>query len=252
MLKIGLSGCNGKMGRVITSIVDNINDVQIVFGVSKTVDKYENSYKVYSDTDEIKEICDVVIDFSSVDNLENILKYCLRNNTPIVIATTGFNREEENYIKTTSQKIAILKTTNTSVGVNLILELAKLATNALYGDFDIEIVEKHHNQKVDAPSGTAKTIASTINKELENNMKYNYGRNEIGKRDKNEIGMHAIRGGSIVGEHTIIFAGEDEIIEIKHEALSKAIFAKGAIKASRYMKDKTSGMYNMQDLINNI
>lgn len=174
-----------------------------------------------------------------------------KNNTPIVIATTGLNIEDDKKIEDASKNIPIFKSANMSIGVNLLIDLVKKAALALQDNFDIEIIEKHHNKKVDAPSGTALMIADAINEELDNSMEYKYGREgKSAKREGNEIGIHAIRGGTIPGEHTVIFAGLDEIVEVKHTALSKNIFASGAVKAAKFIVNKENGLYKMENLMN--
>ena len=250
MIKIGISGCNGSMGRVLTNIIDEMEDIKIVFGIDRNVNLYPNKYPVYETFSKINEKCDVIIDFSNSSVLYELLSYCINTNTGIVIATTGLSEEQEMKIKDASKKTPIFRSPNTSLGINLVLDLVKKSTNILNGEFDIEIIEKHHNKKIDAPSGTARMIARAINEEMNNSMQYNYGRvGETLKRDKSEIGIHAIRGGNIVGEHTVIFAGMDEIIEIKHIALSKSIFARGAIRAAKYISNKEPNLYSMKSLI---
>jgi len=252
MINVVVSGCNGAMGRVLTKVIDETEDMTIVAGIDKNKDLYKNNYPVYESPLLIKEKCDVIIDFSNTSNLNGLLEYSVNNNIALVIATTGFSKEEEEKIKEVSKQIIIFKSSNMSLGVNLLINLSKQATNTLGNITDIEIIEKHHNKKVDAPSGTAKMIANAINEELDNSMEFNYGR--IGtdvKRKENEIGIHAVRGGTITGDHTVIFAGLDEIIEIKHTALSKKVFAQGAIKAAQYILNKENGLYDMNNLINN-
>ena len=252
MINVVVSGCNGAMGRVLTKVIDETEDMTIVAGIDKNKDLYKNNYPVYESPLLIKEKCDVIIDFSNTSNLNGLLEYSVNNNIALVIATTGFSKEEEEKIKEVSKQIIIFKSSNMSLGVNLLINLSKQATNTLGNITDIEIIEKHHNKKVDAPSGTAKMIATAINEELDNSMEFNYGR--IGtdaKRKENEIGIHAVRGGTITGDHTVIFAGLDEIIEIKHTALSKKVFAQGAIKAAQYILNKENGLYDMNNLINN-
>ena len=251
MLKVGLSGCNGVMGRVVNSVIDKLDDVEIVYGIDRSVDKFENSYKVYESVESVEEICDVIIDFSNPANLNGLLNLCVAKKIPLVIATTGISEHQEENIKKASEFIAIFKSSNTSLGVNVLIDLVKKATSVLGESFDIEIIEKHHNKKLDAPSGTAHMIANAINEEMDNTMEYKYGREgKTSKREPKEVGIHAIRGGTIPGEHTVVFAGMDEVIEIKHEALSKAIFAKGAVEAAKFVSDKECGVYNMNDLIN--
>ncbi|WP_296646357.1 4-hydroxy-tetrahydrodipicolinate reductase [Romboutsia sp. 13368] len=252
MIKVVISGCNGAMGRALTEVISGIEDVSIVAGIDKKINAYENEYPVYESPLLLKEECDVIIDFSNPSNLNDLLKYGVINNVGLVIATTGFNEEEENKIKEASSSTRIFKSSNMSLGINVLINLVKQATNILGETFDIEIIEKHHNKKVDAPSGTAKMIANAINDELNNAMEFNYGREgNDSKRKENEIGIHAIRGGTIPGEHTVVFAGLDEVIDIKHLALSKKVFAKGAVESAKYIADKENGLYTMDDLINN-
>ena len=252
MLKVVISGCNGAMGRALTEVISSIEDVSIVAGIDKKINAYENEYPVYPSPLLLKEKCDVIIDFSNPSNLNELLEYGVINNVGLVIATTGFNKEEENKIKEASINTRIFKSSNMSLGINILINLSKQATNILGNITDIEIIEKHHNKKVDAPSGTAKMIANAINTELNDSMEFNYGRNgNDAKRKENEIGIHAIRGGTISGEHTVIFAGLDEIVEIKHVALSKKVFAQGSIKAAQYILNKENGLYDMDNLMNN-
>ncbi len=251
MLKVGLCGCNGVMGRVVDNVISKMDDVEIVFGIDRSVDKFENEYKVYEKAEQVDVSCDVIIDFSNPSNLYGLLNLCVAKKIPVVIATTGLTERQEENIMEASKYVPIFKSSNTSLGVNVLIDLVKKATSILGSDFDIEIVEKHHNKKMDAPSGTARMIANAVNEEMDNAIEFKYGR-EGGdcKRQPKEVGIHAIRGGTIPGEHTVIFAGMDEIVEIKHEALSKSIFAKGAVDAAKFMVDKEVGLYNMNDLIN--
>ena len=250
MTKIVLVGINGKMGQVICRIIDSYDNAEIVCGVDINTEE-KNGVPVYSDFNDVKEDCDVIIDFSHPSSLDSTLNYAVRENKGVVIATTGYNSEGILKIKNAAEKIPVFFSANMSLGVNLIIELAKKATAILSEGFDIEIVEKHHNQKIDAPSGTALAIADAINGVCNNSNDYVYDRHSSRKkRGKKEIGIHSVRGGTIVGEHEIIFAGTDEIIEIKHTAMSKEIFAVGAVKAAVYLKDKTAKLYNMNDLIN--
>lgn len=252
MLRIGISGCNGTMGRVLTQAIGKLDDVQVAFGIDRNADLHQNEYPVYESTLKVDKNCDAVIDFSNPANLEELLKFCVERKIGVVIATTGLNKDHEEKIKKASQYIPIFKSSNTSLGVNLLIDLVKKAVNVLGDTFDIEIIEKHHNKKVDAPSGTAYMIANAMNEELDNSMEYKYGREgKDSKRNDKEIGIHAVRGGTIPGEHTVIFAGMDEIIEIKHTALSKSIFAEGAIKAAKYIMNKEPELYSMNNLINN-
>ncbi|MEN9439119.1 MAG: hypothetical protein RL613_590 [Fusobacteriota bacterium] len=203
----------------------------------------------YKDLKEIVNKIDGIIDFSHFSLTEEILKYAIEINSPLVIATTGHTDEQKLKIEEASKKIAILKATNTSLGVNIMNQIVSYATKLL-ADFDIELIEKHHNRKIDAPSGTAVTLLEVINESFSEKKNFVYGREGNKKREKNEIGVHAIRAGNIVGEHTVIFSSGDEIIEIKHEALSRKIFADGAVKAILSLTNKPSGLYLMKDILN--
>ena len=249
MLRVIISGYSGSMGKVLTKCANEDSELEIVCGASK--DDLDVPFKTYHKMSEVEELADVIIDFSHHSTIEDTLSYAIKTKTPIVIATTGFNDEELTKIKKASNIIPIFHSSNMSLGVNVLVKLVKEAAKALNG-FDIEIIEKHHNKKVDAPSGTAKMIANAINKELDDSMEFNYGRSgNDAKRKEKEIGIHAIRGGTIPGEHTVIFAGLDEIVEIKHTALSKKVFAQGSIKAAQYILNKENGLYDMNNLINN-
>ena len=203
----------------------------------------------YKDLKEIVNKIDGIIDFSHFSLTEEILKYAIEINSPLVIATTGHTDEQKLKIEEASKKIAILKATNTSLGVNIMNQIVSYATKLL-ADFDIELIEKHHNRKIDAPSGTAVTLLEVINESFSEKKNFVYGREGTKNREKNEIGVHAIRAGNIVGEHTVIFSSGDEIIEIKHEALSRKIFADGAVKAILSLTNKPSGLYLMKDILN--
>lgn len=249
MTKIIISGCNGKMGRYVTSCADAREDMEIVAGV----DLYkgiENNYPVYSSFDEINEEADVVIDFSNPSALNSLVDYCVKTNTGLVVCTTGLSDEQIDYLKAAADKTPVFFSANMSLGVNLVCELAKKAAAFLGDSFDIEIVEAHHNQKLDAPSGTALMIADSIKSELNYDAEYEYDRHsKREKRKPTEIGIHAIRGGTIVGEHEVIFAGNDELITISHSARSKSLFASGAVNAAAFIANKSSGLYNMSDML---
>ena len=248
MTNIILCGANGKMGHVIQSVVIGRDDCKIVAGVDLNTDS--SAFPVYSSFDEIKENADVIIDFSNPALLDSLLAYSKQNKVPVVIATTGYDDTQKAEIENAAKETAVFFTYNISMGINLLATLAKKATAVLGKEFDIEIVEKHHNQKIDAPSGTALMLADAICEEIDDNMKYEYDRHsKREKRSKNEIGIHSVRGGTIVGEHEIIFAGRDEIITLSHSARSKEIFAVGAVNAAVFMSGKDSGMYSMKDLI---
>lgn len=250
MLKVIINGCNGAMGQVLNKIIEDIEDIEIIAGIDKNPDKYKNNYPAFSNLFNFKNKADVIIDFSNPQSLQNLLEYGLETSTPLVIATTGLSSKDIENIKEASKKIPIFQTGNTSLGINVLINLVRKVAAILNEGFDIEIIEKHHNKKVDAPSGTAYMIAKAMNEELDNSKEFVYGREgNIGKRSKNQIGIHAVRGGTIPGEHTVIFAGQDEVIEVKHTAFSKDIFAIGAIKASRFIASQSAGLYNMDDLI---
>lgn len=249
MINIALFGCNGKMGQVIANIVNSDPDAKIVFGYDINTEA-KNSFPVYNNIENIKEKADVVIDFSHPAMLESIITYCKTNSVPAVIATTGMSDIQLNDIDELAKSVAVFRSANMSLGINLLVNLVKKAASLLEGKFDIEIIEKHHNQKIDAPSGTALMIADAISDTLSEKPEYVYDRHSVRKkRSKTEIGLHAIRGGTIVGEHDVIFAGNDEIVEIKHTAMSKEIFAEGAVKAAKFVAGKAAGMYNMAQLI---
>lgn len=252
MTKIVMNGCNGKMGQVITRLVAEDDNCEIVagFDVNDTID---NTYPVFTNPDEFTGEADVVIDFSHPSALTNVLNYCKKRKFPVILATTGFTNEQKQEFIDASKEIPVFFSANMSLGINLLIALAKKATKLLEGNFDIEIVERHHNQKLDAPSGTALAIADAIDETLSFPAEYVYDRHAVRKkRKKTEIGLHAVRGGTIVGEHDIIFAGTDEVIELKHSAHSKEVFAVGAVKAAKFITDKPAGLYNMNDIISNL
>ncbi len=253
MAGIILSGCNGKMGKAVTNGVINAENCKILGGIDIYSEQLYD-YPVFASpsliSSEITKKADVIIDFSNPAVLAGLLEYAVANSLPAVICTTGLNDSQINLIKTASEKIPVFFSANMSLGVNLLCELAKKATAVLGNSYDIEIIEMHHNQKIDAPSGTALMIADTIKEELDNDVKYEYDRrSKREKRTKNEIGIHAIRGGTITGEHQVIFAGHDEVITLSHSARSKELFATGAINAAEFICGKPAGLYNMADMI---
>lgn len=248
MTDIILCGANGKMGRVIRDIVAKRDDCRIAAGID--LNTQSDSFPIYSSFDEIKEDADVIIDFSNPALLNDLLDFAVIKSMPVVIATTGYDESQKKQIEEASRKTSVFFTYNMSLGINLLANLAKKAVQVLGDGFDIEIIEKHHNQKIDAPSGTALMLADAICEELNKPMKYEYDRHsKREKRTKNEIGMHAVRGGTIVGEHEIMFAGRDEIITLSHSARSKEVFAVGAVNAALFLKDKPAGMYSMKEMI---
>ena len=252
MTKIIMNGCNGKMGQVITRLVSEDNECEIVAGFDVN-DSIENTYPVFTNPDEFTGDADVIIDFSHPSALTTVLNYCKKRKLPVILATTGYTDEQKKEFTEASKEIPVFFSANMSLGINLIIALAKKATKLLEGNFDIEIVERHHNQKIDAPSGTALAIADAIDETLSYPAEYVYDRHAVRrKRKPTERGIHAVRGGTIVGDHEVIFAGTDEVIELKHSAHSKEVFAVGAIKAAKFMSDKPAGMYNMNDLISTL
>ena len=247
-VRVILCGACGKMGGNVLSLLDGDSEATAVCGV----DLYpkEIGIPVYKSFAEIKEEADVIIDFSSPIGLAERLEYAKTHGIGIVLASTGFSAEDLKMVDEYSKSVAIFKTANLSLGVNLMQTLVKAAAQVLGDQFDIEIIEKHHNLKKDAPSGTALMLAESVNEAFENKKDYVNGRNGIvGARTKSEIGIHAVRGGTIVGEHEVMFAGEDEIITISHSARSKRVFATGAIRAAKFLSGKAAGKYEMQDLL---
>ncbi len=250
MINVILSGANGKMGKVIADCVSARDGIEIAFGIDMNTEKYADFDIIHPTALDADKKADVIIDFSNPVALKPLMEFAIKTNTPFVVATTGYNETQIEYIKECAKKIPIFFSFNMSLGVNLLVTLAKKATEILGHQFDIEIVEKHHNQKIDAPSGTALMLADAINETMDNSMKYMYDRHsQIKKRDKNEIGMHAVRGGTIVGEHEVIFAGRDEIISLSHKAMSKEIFAVGSISAAEFIVDKAPGLYDMSKMV---
>lgn len=245
-----MNGCNGAMGQVITGLMEEDPDITIVAGID-VASNTNRPYPVYQSIEECVQKADVVIDFSTAGAVDSLLRYCGKTGLPIVECTTGLSPEQIKLVEETAKTIAVLRSANMSLGVNVLLKLVQEAARVLAAaDFDIEILEKHHNQKVDAPSGTALALADSINEVMDNLFHYKYDRaSERVKRDKSEIGIQAIRGGTIVGEHDVIFAGKDEVITLSHTAYSKAIFAKGAVSAAKFLANKQPGLYTMTDVV---
>lgn len=250
MVKMIMHGCNGKMGQVITSICKEDENIEIVAGVDPYTE-LKNSYPVFAKISECDVQADVIVDFAAAPAVDELLEYSAKKQIPVVLCTTGLNEEQLAKVEEISKKVAVLKSANMSLGINMLMDLLQKAANVLApAGFDMEIVEKHHNQKLDAPSGTALALADSINEALENAYDYKYDRSkERKKREKYEIGIQAVRGGNIVGEHEVIFAGTDEVIEFKHTAYSKAVFAKGAVEAAKFLAGKPAGRYEMSDVI---
>ena len=248
MIKIILSGCCGKMGKMITSCVEQFENLEIVGGIDAFPSP--SPYTVFKSADEVNIEYDVLLDFSRANALNGLLSLTEKTKKPFVICSTGFSEEQLLLINEKSKTLPLFKSANMSLGINLINSLLKKVAPMLYGNYDIEIIEKHHNQKVDAPSGTAMLLADTIKDSLDDETKYVHGRNGNAKREKCEIGIHAVRGGSIVGDHDIIFAGSGEVIELTHKAISREVFAVGALKACEYMSSiNKPGLYDMNDVI---
>ncbi|MBR4580739.1 MAG: 4-hydroxy-tetrahydrodipicolinate reductase [Lachnospiraceae bacterium] len=250
MVKVMLCGCNGRMGRAVHNIIASEKNMEIVAGVD-LFQKVDNPYPVYDSVNDVDVPCDVIIDFSSSKTTDELLDFCLQSGIPVVLCSTGLSDEQIAKVEEASKNVAILRSGNMSLGVNLIVkmlgEMSKVLTDA---GFDVEVVEKHHKMKMDAPSGTALMLADAVNGANENKFEYVYDRTERREvRPVNEIGISAVRGGSIVGDHDVIFAGQDEVVTISHRAYSRALFAKGAVSAAYFLADKKAGLYTMQDVI---
>jgi 4-hydroxy-tetrahydrodipicolinate reductase len=249
MIKAILVGACGKMGNNICDCAENDSELKIVCGV----DKFNNgkNFPIFPTFAEINVDADVLIDFSSVALLDDLLDFAKSKKMPVVIATTGYSESQIEKIKAASKEIPVFFTFNMSIGVNLLCTLAKKAASILGDGFDVEIIEKHHNQKIDAPSGTAIMLGNAINSVFDDKLNYEYDRHsKRAKRPKNEIGFHSVRGGTIVGEHDVIFAGRDEVVTLSHQATSKQVFAVGAIRAAKFISDKPAGLYDMNNILN--
>lgn len=238
------------MGRMITDIVAADEDVQIVAGVD-IYDEGKNDYPVFSQIDQCDVAADAIIDFSSANEIERRVDYAVEKQIPLVECSTGLTQEQTDYLLTAGEKVAVLRSANMSVGVNLLMKLVKEAAKKLGEEgFDIEIVEKHHNQKLDAPSGTALALADSINEAMDNQYEYVYDRSQVRqKREKKELGISAVRGGTIVGDHDVIFAGNDEVVTFSHRAYSRGVFAKGSVVAAKFLHGKGAGLYDMADVL---
>ncbi len=250
MIKIIMNGCNGKMGQVITGICKADPEVEIVAGID-LYDGITNDYPVFPNISVCDVKADVIIDFSNAKAVDDLLIYSAEKQIPVVLCTTGLSEEQLKKVEETATKTAVLKSANMSLGINMLMELLKQAATILApAGFDIEIVEKHHNQKLDAPSGTALALADSINEAMDQAYEYKFDRSkERKKREKQELGISAVRGGSIVGEHEVIFAGLDEVITFEHTAYSRSVFGKGAVEAAKFLAGKPAGFYDMQDVI---
>lgn len=250
MTRVIMHGCNGAMGQTITKIASEDENVEIVAGID-IVDNRDNGYPVFTNIKDCNVEADVIIDFCSAKAMDALLDFCEEKKMPVVVCTTGLSEEQLDRIKQLSKSVAVLKSANMSLGINTLFKLLQDAAKVLApAGFDVEIVEKHHNQKLDAPSGTALALADSINEAMDNQYEYVYDRSQKReKRDKKELGLSAVRGGTIVGEHEVIFAGIDEVIEFKHTAYSKAVFAKGSVSAAKFLAGKPAGLYDMRDVI---
>lgn len=248
MIKVLINGCNGRMGQVLAKEIDRFPNLLLACGFDIN-DDGKNTFPVYSNIDDIKEKPDVIVDFSIPCATFNILKYAIKENVPIVIATTGFSKEQLDEIKEISNSIAVFQSSNMSFDINLMKKVVAEVARKLKGT-DIEIVETHHNRKVDAPSGTAVLLADAINEVMDEKLEYNFNRHDIHeKRNPNEIGFSSIRGGNIVGEHSVMFFGEHETFEIKHTSYSRDVFAEGALKACEFIVSQSAGLYGMDDMV---
>jgi 4-hydroxy-tetrahydrodipicolinate reductase len=250
MIKVLLTGCNGRMGDMITELMAERENMAIVAGIDQVSAKTPKDYPVFSAIDEVNVTGDVIVDFSHYTLIPELLDYIEKTGIPAVICTTGIDDALLSRIEDVATRVAILRSGNMSLGINLLLDLVKKAASVLHETFDIEVIEKHHNRKLDAPSGTALMIADAMNAELQNSKTYTHGRHgKDAKRQPNEIGIHAVRGGTIVGEHSVLFAGPDEVVEIRHAAASRKVFGNGAIQAAQFLVGKAPGMYTMDDVL---
>lgn len=251
MLRLLINGVNGRLGHTLVQVAQEYEDIAIVAGIDISAKCNVFTFPVYEDITLVKEAADVLIDFSRPEATEKILNYCVQKNIGAVICTTGLTDREKGFISEASKSTPVFFSANMSLGVNLIMSLAKKAAAVLDENFDIEIVEKHHNLKVDSPSGTALVLADAINESLSEKHEYVFGRHDKNnRRTKNEIGIHAVRGGTVVGEHDIMFFGNDEVITITHAAHSKNVFAVGALRAAQFIGGKQPDLYNMDDIFN--
>lgn len=250
MVRIIMHGCNGKMGRVISQMITEDPELTMAAGIDPKDDGH-NPYPVFSDISLCDAEADCLIDFSTASVVDRLLDYCAEHRLPCVLCTTGLNDAQLNKVKETAEKVAVLKSANMSLGINLLLKLLKKAAGVLGpAGFDVEVVEKHHNLKIDAPSGTALALADSVKEELGDDYGYVFDRSaRREKRPKNEIGISAVRGGTIVGEHDVLFAGTDEVITFSHTAYSKAVFGRGAVQAAKFLAGKPAGLYDMSDVI---
>ena len=250
MVRAIMHGCNGHMGQVITGLIKDDPEIEIVAGVDP-VDCRDNGYPVFPSIDKCTVEADVIIDFTSAKAVDGLIAYSAEKKVPVVLCTTGLSEEQLKRLEEASSQVAVLRSANMSLGINMLMKILQDAAKILVpAGFDIEIVEKHHNRKLDAPSGTALALADAINQAMDERYHYVYDRSQVReKREKTEIGIHAVRGGNIVGEHDVIFAGRDEVIELTHRATSREVFAVGAVKAAKFLAGKPAGLYTMKEVL---
>lgn len=249
MLKIILSGANGKMGKTISELCKVSDLYKVVAGIDPYTERFFD-FPVFPDFESCSAKGDVIIDFSNAEGVVKLCSYAVETATPMVVATTGLSESQRKAVEKTAESIPVFSSGNMSLGMNLLIELAKTATKVLGEGWDIEIIEKHHNQKIDSPSGSALMIADGISSVLPYAAEYVYDRHNIRKkREQKEIGIHAVRAGTIVGEHSVIFAARDEVVEVSHSASSRDIFATGALKAAQFISCKSPGLYSMKELL---
>jgi 4-hydroxy-tetrahydrodipicolinate reductase len=249
LIDIILHGCNGKMGKVLQHLIESDENMNVVAGIDKGIVE-PASFKLYGSSADCEHKADVLIDFSHHSAIADLLEYCVRSKTPVVIATTALGITEIALIKEASVAIPVFRSANMSLGINILAKALKQITPVLEAEFNVEIIEKHHSRKLDSPSGTALLLADAINSVCTSKKDYVYGRHSTNDQCLiTDLGIHAVRGGTIPGEHTIIFAGPDEVIEITHTALSREIFARGALKAATFLASAKPGLYSMEDLI---
>lgn len=250
MVRAIMHGCNGRMGQVVSGLVKEDAGIEFVAGIDSYTEK-KNDYPVFAKISDCNVEADVIIDFSNAAAVDDLLDYCVEKQVPVVLCSTGLSEEQLQKVEEASKKVAVLKSANMSLGINLLLKLLQNATRVLApAGYDIELVERHHNQKLDAPSGTAIALADSINESMDNTYEYVYDRSQVRKkREAKEIGISAVRGGTIVGEHEVIYAGTDEVVEFKHTAYSRTVFGKGAVEAAKFLAGKEAGRYDMADVI---
>lgn len=250
MLNIILHGCNGKMGKTLQNLISNEPDLCVIAGIDPNMGSDPVPFKQYTSPQDCETKADVVIDFSRHDAVGDLLAYCVKAKVPVVIATTGLGSAEQELLSKAAEEIPVFHSANMSLGINVLSKMLKAAVPILEEDFNVEIVEKHHNKKIDSPSGTALLLANAVNEAVSVRKDFVFGRHSKNDQCKiTDLGIHAVRGGSIPGEHTVIFAGPDEVIELTHTVYSREVFAHGALKAAKFIVNKSSGLYSMEDMI---